>query len=147
MSADQVEIEIAAAPSAVWAVVGDFGAIGEMIPGLESFRLEGDDRVIGMFGMEIRERLISRDDDGRALTYSIVDGVPIESHRATVSVVPAGVRSVSLSPVQSLSDTQAPSGRCVATISPVTKGEPGWVQVNQLLVSTSTSGTGWGTNP
>ncbi len=78
MSADQVEIEIAADPSAVWAVVGDFGAIGEMIPGLESFRLEGDDRVIGMFGMEIRERLISRDDDGRALTYSIVDGVPIE---------------------------------------------------------------------
>jgi carbon monoxide dehydrogenase subunit G len=90
MSADQVEIEIAADPSAVWAVVGDFGAIGEMIPGLESFRLEGDDRVIGMFGMEIRERLISRDDDGRALTYSIVDGVPIESHRATVSVAPAG---------------------------------------------------------
>ncbi len=90
MSADQVEIEIAAGPSAVWAVVGDFGAIGEMIPGLESFRLEGDDRVIGMFGMEIRERLISRDDDGRALTYSIVDGVPIESHRATISVAPAG---------------------------------------------------------
>jgi mxaD protein len=90
MSADQVEIEIAAAPAAVWTVVGDFGAVGEMLPDLESFRLEGDDRVLGMFGMEIRERLISRDDDGRALTYSIVGGVPIDSHRATVSVTPAG---------------------------------------------------------
>ncbi|HEX4083089.1 MAG TPA: SRPBCC family protein [Acidimicrobiales bacterium] len=93
MSADQVEIEIAATPAAVWAVVGDFGAVGEMLPDLESFRLEGDDRVLGMFGMEIRERLISRDDDGRALTYSIVGGVPIESHRATVSVAPAGAGS------------------------------------------------------
>jgi carbon monoxide dehydrogenase subunit G len=90
MAADQVEIEIAAAPSAVWAVVGDFGAVGEMLPDLESFRLEGDDRVLGMFGMEIRERLISRDDDGRSLTYSIVGGVPIDSHRATVSVTREG---------------------------------------------------------
>jgi carbon monoxide dehydrogenase subunit G len=90
MSADQVEIEIVAEPSAVWAVVGDFGAVGEMLPDLESFRLEGDDRVLGMFGMEIRERLISRDDAGRALTYSIVGGVPIERHQATVSVASAG---------------------------------------------------------
>ena len=40
--------------------------------------------------MEIRERLLARDDAGRTLTYSVVDGVPIESHTATISVEPEG---------------------------------------------------------
>ena len=43
-----------------------------------------------MFGMEIRERLLARDDDSRVITYSVVDGVPIESHTATISVEPDG---------------------------------------------------------
>jgi carbon monoxide dehydrogenase subunit G len=90
MAADQVEIEIGAAADAVWGRAGDFGAIGQFMPGIEAFRLEGDDRVIGMFGMEIRERLVERDEAHRSLTYSIVDGVPVERHRATISVEPAG---------------------------------------------------------
>jgi hypothetical protein len=52
--------------------------------------LEGDDRIIGMFGMEIRERLLARDEESRVLTYSVVGGVPIDSHTATVSVEPDG---------------------------------------------------------
>jgi hypothetical protein len=43
-----------------------------------------------MFGMEIRERLVSRDEESRSLTYSVVEGVPLESHQATVSVRPKG---------------------------------------------------------
>ena len=43
-----------------------------------------------MFGMEIRERLLARDDESRVITYSVVDGVPIESHSATISVEPDG---------------------------------------------------------
>jgi hypothetical protein len=43
-----------------------------------------------MFGMEIRERLISRDDAARSITYSVVDGVPIESHTATITVEAEG---------------------------------------------------------
>jgi hypothetical protein len=57
---------------------------------MESFRLEGDDRILGMFGMEIRERLLARDDESRVITYSVVGGVPIESHTATISVEPEG---------------------------------------------------------
>jgi len=86
--ADQVETEIGATPDEVWAMVGDFGAVGDFLPGIESFRLEGDERVIGMFGMEIRERLVERDEEGRSITYSVVDGVPVERHRATISVTP-----------------------------------------------------------
>jgi len=70
----------------VWAVVGDFGGVGDFFPGIESFRLEGDDRVIGMLGLEIRERLIERDEASHSITYSVVDGVPLDAHRATISV-------------------------------------------------------------
>jgi carbon monoxide dehydrogenase subunit G len=93
MAAGQVEIGVTAKPGDVWETVGDFGAVGDFLPGIDSFRLEGDDRVIGMFGMEIRERLVDRDDVSRSITYSVVDGVPIERHRATVSVKPDGAGS------------------------------------------------------
>jgi carbon monoxide dehydrogenase subunit G len=86
MAAGAVDVTIAATPDEVWAKVGDFAGVGVLFPGIESFRLEGDDRIIGMFGMEIRERLLARDEEGRVLTYSVVDGVPIEGHTATVSV-------------------------------------------------------------
>ncbi len=89
MAEGAVDITVAAAPDEVWKKVGNFGGVGELFPGLESFRLEGDDRIIGMFGMEIRERLLSRDDDHRRITYSVVDGVPLESHTATIAVEPA----------------------------------------------------------
>jgi carbon monoxide dehydrogenase subunit G len=90
MAAGAVDVTIAASPDEVWAKVGDFGGIGEYFPGIESCRLEGEDRVIGLFGMEIRERLMARDDERRTLTYSVVAGVPIDSHRATITVDPEG---------------------------------------------------------
>ena len=35
---------------------------------------------------------MSKDDAARAITYSIVDGVPIESHEATITVTACGRR-------------------------------------------------------
>jgi mxaD protein len=90
MAAGEVDVTVAAPPDEVWKKVGDFGGIADFFPGIESFRLEGDDRVIGMFGMEIRERLLARDEGGRILTYSVIEGVPIDSHTATISVEPEG---------------------------------------------------------
>ena len=90
MAQGAVDVTVEAAPDAVWAKVGDFGGVGDFFPGIESFRLEGDDRVIGMFGMEIRERLLSRDEATRTLSYSVVDGVPLERHTATITVEPEG---------------------------------------------------------
>jgi hypothetical protein len=87
---ETAEIEIAASPADVWAVAGDFGGI-QWMPGIESVTLEGDDRTINTSGMTIVERLVRRDDDAMTISYSIVDGpVPVESHEATISVVPAG---------------------------------------------------------
>jgi mxaD protein len=90
MAAGAVDVSVAAAPDEVWKKVGDFGGIADFFPGIDSFKLEGDDRVIGMFGMEIRERLLARDEEARVLTYSVVEGVPVDSHTATISVEPEG---------------------------------------------------------
>jgi carbon monoxide dehydrogenase subunit G len=90
MAEGVVDVTVGAPPDEVWAKLGDFGGISEYFPGIESCRLEGDDRVIGLFGMEIRERLMTRDDAGRTLTYSVVAGVPVESHTATITVEPEG---------------------------------------------------------
>jgi len=90
MAEGAVDVMVKAPPDEVWKKVGDFGGIKEYFPGIESCRLEGDDRVIGLFGMEIRERLMARDDENHALTYSVVAGVPIDSHTATISVEPEG---------------------------------------------------------
>jgi carbon monoxide dehydrogenase subunit G len=90
MAEGAVDVTVQAGVDEVWAKVGDFGAVGELFPGLESFRLEGDERVIGMFGLEIRERLLSRDEAARSISYSVVAGVPIESHTATITVEPDG---------------------------------------------------------
>ena len=90
MAEGAVDVTVHAAPDAVWAKVGDFGGLREFFPGIESFRLEGEDRIVGMFGMEIRERLLSRDDAARTISYSVVGGVPIERHVATITVAAEG---------------------------------------------------------
>ena len=90
MAAGAVDVTVTAPPDEVWKKVGDFGGVADFFPGIDSFRLEGDDRVIGMFGMEIRERLLARDENARVITYSVIEGVPIDSHTATISVEPEG---------------------------------------------------------
>jgi len=61
------------------------------MPGIETCELDGDDRILGMFGMRIVERQLARDDENRTYTYGIVEGdMKPEVHRATVTVMPAG---------------------------------------------------------
>jgi carbon monoxide dehydrogenase subunit G len=90
MAEGQVEIGIDAPLEAVWALVGDFGAVDRYLGGIDSLRLEGDERVIGMFGMEIRERLVGRDEDAHSITYALVGGLELERHQATITVSPDG---------------------------------------------------------
>jgi carbon monoxide dehydrogenase subunit G len=89
----RAEIEIDKPADAVWAVAGDFGGIGNWMPGIESCVVDGDDRVLKMMGMEITERLEKRDDDEKVIVYGIVGGVPVGNHKATITVIPEGDRS------------------------------------------------------
>jgi len=84
------EITIDRSADDVWQKIGNFGELGWM-PGVETCELDGDNRVIGMFGMRVVEHQYSRDDENRTLTYGIVDGdMKPEVHRATITVMPAG---------------------------------------------------------
>ena len=74
----------------MWAVVGDFGGIAGWMTGIETCRVEGESRILEPMGMTITERLVSKDDDGRVLTYSVIDGAPVERHEAVITVTPTG---------------------------------------------------------
>ena len=90
MGEGRAEITIDRPADDVWAVIGNFGELTWM-PGVETCELDGDDRILGMFGMRIVERQLARDEEGKSLTYGIVDGdMKPEVHRATITVMPAG---------------------------------------------------------
>jgi len=90
MGSGKAAIDIDRSADDVWAVVGDFGGIAGWMPGMESCRVEGENRILETMGMTITERLVSIDDAGRALTYAIADGAPVESHEAVITVNPSG---------------------------------------------------------
>ncbi len=90
MGKARAEIDINRPADEVWAVVGDFGGIAGWMPGIESCKVDGDDRVISVMGMEVTERLERRDEAGREIVYAIVGGVPVANHKATITVVPDG---------------------------------------------------------
>ena len=93
MGEARAEIDIDRPAAEVWAVAGDFGGIGDWMPGIESCHVDGDDRVLKMGGMEIIERLERRDEEERELVYGIVGGVPVINHKATITVTPQGTGS------------------------------------------------------
>jgi len=94
MGTARAETTIAKPADEVWAVVGDFGE-GAWMPGVQTCRLEGKDRVLGVRGMEITEREYHHDDAARTLTYGYVGGpVRLEKHEATITVTPQGNSSL-----------------------------------------------------
>jgi carbon monoxide dehydrogenase subunit G len=90
MASGSTDISISRDPDTVWKTVGDFGGLKSWLPGIDSCELEGDDRVLGMMGMTLRERLLNRDDATHSITYSIVESpMQIDKHEATVTITPA----------------------------------------------------------
>jgi carbon monoxide dehydrogenase subunit G len=93
MGEARAEITIDRPVDDVWAVVGNFGDLSWM-PGIEKCELEGDDRVLSMFGMRIVERQFNRDEEAYVIAYGIVDGdMKPETHEATITVVEEGAGS------------------------------------------------------
>ena len=93
MAERTAEIDVDGTPEDVWALIGDFGGIAGWMPGMESCRVEGENRILETMGMTITEKLLARDDAAKAITYAIVDGVPVESHQATITVSASGAGS------------------------------------------------------
>ncbi|MFT4795738.1 MAG: hypothetical protein ACJAVR_003183 [Paracoccaceae bacterium] len=78
----------------IWAVIGDFAAIADWHPGIESgesVEIDGDMhrhlKIVG--GGMILERLIAQ--DGHTQHYEIIEGpLPVDNYRATITVFPEG---------------------------------------------------------
>lgn len=97
--------DIAAPPSAVWALVGDFCAIGQWHPQVERCILssdEDDDAVrVQLRGLVVKggggtivEVETARDDAAMTYSYSFVKGpLPVSAYNASLSVRPNGTGS------------------------------------------------------
>ena len=90
MATGQASIDIERPADTVWTVISDFGGIATWMPGIDACRVEGDRRILDTMGMTITEALVSSDDGARTLTYSIVDGAPVDHHQAVITVTPRG---------------------------------------------------------
>ena len=88
MGSASVANEFSLDADSVWAVIGDFAHPGTFITDLQAIEMQGDVRVLTLPGMELRERLLMRDDVHRRLVYSVIAGLPIESHRGEINVLP-----------------------------------------------------------
>jgi hypothetical protein len=88
------EIDIDRPADDVWNVVRDFGGLAAWMPGIDSCRVEGDERILEMMGMELTEKLVRLDEGARTLVYGIAKSpMPIEHHEATIAVTPVDERS------------------------------------------------------
>jgi carbon monoxide dehydrogenase subunit G len=85
-----------ASPDTVWSYLGDFGGIGNWMPGIEKSEVAGDGigatrKLYFNPTTFVVEALKARDETGRSLSYSIEEGpMPIENYLATISVVEDG---------------------------------------------------------
>ncbi|HMJ74824.1 MAG TPA: SRPBCC family protein [Iamia sp.] len=87
MASITTQIPLAADADRVWAAVRDVGRPDLLFAGvLTDARIEGDERVVTFAdGMEVRERIVTVDDDARRFAYAVVDG-PFRHHSASFAV-------------------------------------------------------------
>jgi hypothetical protein len=88
VTASTVSERYTAPPEAAWLLVGDFAGIGKVFSDVDDVVAIDDLRTFNLMGMRITERLIARDEATRTLTYSIIDGVPVDAHEASIRVEP-----------------------------------------------------------
>jgi carbon monoxide dehydrogenase subunit G len=101
----------------VWEVVKDPTGIADWLPGVDTCTMDGDERVVGTMGIEIRERCVV-DDDLKRFTYTITDGpMTFDFHRAVIDVLDEGdtstvVYAIELEPpdMVAIMDTVAAGG-------------------------------------
>ena len=88
VAASTVTERYTATPEAAWRLVGDFAGIGNVFKGVDDVVVVDDVRTFSLMGMRLSERLVARDEAARSITYSIIDGVDVASHEATIRVEP-----------------------------------------------------------
>ena len=88
MTASTVSERYTAPPGAAWLLVGDFAGLSKVFEDVDDLVVVDDVRTFNLMGMRMTERLVSRDASTRTITYSIIDGVPVDAHEASIRVDP-----------------------------------------------------------
>jgi len=91
MAKISVNEDYAASAADVWQKLSDFGGLAGWMPGIKSCEVKGQGigavRTLAMGPVKIVEKLESFDDDGRRLSYSLVEGpMPLKNFLATIEV-------------------------------------------------------------
>jgi len=90
MASIQEQFEVPASADAVWQVVREFAGVQRLAPGFVTSctpEEEGTVRLLTFFnGLQVRERLVTRDDAGKRLVYT-VSGGRTQHYNAAVQVV------------------------------------------------------------
>jgi len=82
----------------VWKELSDFGGLDGWMPGVERCEVEGEGvgavRTVEMGPVKVVERLESFDDDGRSLSYALLEGpMPLRNFVGTIEVSETGASS------------------------------------------------------
>jgi carbon monoxide dehydrogenase subunit G len=83
------EVRVPADPDEVWQLLGHFNRVADWHPQIEDTTLEDGGRVRRVHdaeGHETVERLLSRDDSTHSYHYTILEGLPVSDHKATLAV-------------------------------------------------------------
>jgi carbon monoxide dehydrogenase subunit G len=89
MAAGSVEVRVKRPADEVFALVSDFGGIGQWMPGIDACELRGDERVLSLGGMTVVERDLGVDPASRTARYGIVGGdIQLARHQASIQVRP-----------------------------------------------------------
>jgi carbon monoxide dehydrogenase subunit G len=84
-------IHIDAPPEKVWATVREPLGLVDWFEGIDGAEMSGTARVVRMGDISVTEEIVTVDDDLRRFQYAITEmPIPIESHLATIDVLPDG---------------------------------------------------------
>jgi hypothetical protein len=79
---------IAAPADRLWALIGDSLAVPTWFSSIAECAVEGDVRTCKLVrGGEVRERIVTQDNELRRFQYSIIAGIPVSSHLGTIDVL------------------------------------------------------------
>jgi hypothetical protein len=82
---------LAASAERVWAVVGNLAEVQTWAPGVSSASVADGVRTCLLHrGGEVVETIVSFDDVRRRFQYSVIQGIPLRHHLATVDVLEVG---------------------------------------------------------
>ena len=90
------EVEVAAPPKDVWALIGPFDNLPQWLPPVAASEPEEAHgqryrKLTTEDGGLVLEQLLEYDDAGMSYAYSIVDGVlPVENYRSSITATAAG---------------------------------------------------------